>query len=442
MTRVRTPQLDAFDAAPFIARRHALAAALGDARVVIPAGRAPSRNFAANHYPFRASSHFLHLVGLPLEGASLRFDAGHWSLALPSRAGDDALWHGPSATDDAVLEAAELSAAASPARGGWARPPFTDPATAAELDATLGEAAAAEALLDALVASRLHHDQLAEAELNAIVAFTRQVHRDVEASRSSFVHECDVRAAFDSAFARAGRAHAYGPIVTTRGDVLHEDAHLHPLAADDLVLCDVGAESPLGYAADITRTWARAGRPSAAQRDLIEAVQRAHEAAVRALHPGAEYRDAHLAAARSLAASCVALGLFEGDAEARVRDGSVALVFPHGVGHLLGLDVHDMEDLGDRAGYAPGRARSADPLFQYLRLDRPLAQRMAVTIEPGFYCIPAILDPAEAAGEYRGAVHFDRIRALGVRGIRIEDDYWIGDEGAHRLGLRGDTATP
>jgi Xaa-Pro aminopeptidase len=145
------------------------------------------------------------------------------------------------------------------------------------------------------------------------------------------------------------------------------------------------------------------------------------------------YRDVHLAAARVLVDGLVQLGVLRGQVDALVEDGVHALFFPHGIGHLLGLDVHDMEDLGDRAGYAPGRARSAQFGLGYLRLDRDLAPGMLVTIEPGFYQVPSLLAAPARFGLSDRALDRGRLAAFSdVRGIRIEDDVLVTD-GAPRV---------
>src|SRR6185436_4938839 len=178
------------------------------------------------------------------------------------------------------------------------------------------------------------------------------------------------------------------------GEVLHNEQHHHLLGERDLLLVDVGAETPSGWAGDVTRTWPVSGRYSPTQRDLYEVVLAAQRTTIAAVRPGVRYRDLHLLAARTLASGLCALGILEGDPAELVADGVVYLLFPHGIGHLLGLDVHDMEDLGDRAGYLAGRSRTPEFGIQYLRLDRDLAPGMAVTIEPGLYIVPAILaDP-------------------------------------------------
>jgi Xaa-Pro aminopeptidase len=153
------------------------------------------------------------------------------------------------------------------------------------------------------------------------------------------------------------------------------------------------------------------------------------------LRPGVRYREVHRTAARTLAEGLVAIGLLKGNADELLERDAAALFFPHGIGHLLGLDVHDMEDLGDRAGYAPGRARSDRPAERFLRLDRDLQPGMVVTIEPGFYCIPSLLDDPDRLASLGDALDhacLSRVRKA-VAGIRIEDDVLITDSGSEVL---------
>jgi Xaa-Pro aminopeptidase len=227
---------------------------------------------------------------------------------------------------------------------------------------------------------------------------------------------------------------AYGSIVTVHGEILHNEHHHNVLDADDLLLADVGAETPSGWAGDVTRTWPVSGKYSTAQAELYDVVLAAQRAAIAAVRPGVRYRDIHTQATETLARGLCDLGVLVGDAAERARDGTAALLFPHGVGHLLGLDVHDMEDLGDRAGYAPGRQRSTEPGLRYLRLDRDLVPGMAVTIEPGIYFVPAILDDPDVKRRSAGRIDWARLeRYRRARGIRIEDDILVTDTGSEVL---------
>ena len=152
------------------------------------------------------------------------------------------------------------------------------------------------------------------------------------------------------------------------------------------------------------------------------------------MRPGVEYQDIHLLAAEVIAQGLVDLGILKGNVSNLVETDAHALFFPHGIGHLLGLDVHDMEDLGDLAGYAAGRVRSDRFGLCYLRLNRPLQRGMLVTIEPGFYQVPAILKDPQIKAKYEGVVNWDRLATFAdVRGIRIEDDVLITQEGTEVL---------
>jgi Xaa-Pro aminopeptidase len=163
-------------------------------------------------------------------------------------------------------------------------------------------------------------------------------------------------------------------------------------------------------------------------------VAAAQLAAIEAVAPGVRYLEVHRRAGQVLVEGLCALGILRGDpAELHAR-GAAALFFPHGVGHLLGIDVHDMEDLGDRAGYAPGRSRSRLPGDRYLRLDRDLAAGMCVTIEPGFYQIRRILERPEEVGALEDALDRSELaRFADVRGIRIEDDVLVTEAGREVL---------
>ena len=227
---------------------------------------------------------------------------------------------------------------------------------------------------------------------------------------------------------------AYGSIVTVHGEVLHNEQYHHPLQPGDLLLVDAGAETESGWASDVTRTWAVSGKFSPTQRAVYQVVLAAHDACIAAMRPGAEYQDIHLLAAEVIAAGLVDLGILRGQPQALVEQDAHALFFPHGIGHLLGLDVHDMEDLGDRAGYAEGRSRSDRFGLGYLRLNRPLQAGMVVTIEPGFYQVPAILNDPQRRSRYQDMVDWDKLAQFSdVRGIRIEDDVLVIETGTEVL---------
>jgi Xaa-Pro aminopeptidase len=439
------------------ARRRRVADRL-DRPALVAAGEPAARNYPANTHPFRATSHFLYLAREPIASAFVLLDGDRSVLFAPAPDRDDALWHGPRPSLDELcerlgfdevlpLDALEPRVRRAEREHGRAMAtlPPQDASTARRLSAILGrsivEGTGASlsdegdaTLAEALIAARLLHDEPAVAQLESAAAVSALAHIEGMRATPSARSEAEVCAAIVSVLRRHGMHDAYGPIVTVRGEILHRHEHDGLLAPGDLLLCDVGGESPEGWASDITRTWPTTGRFSASQRAVYEVVLDAQLRAIDAVRPGRRYRDVHETAKRALVEGLVALGIFRGEVDGLLERGAAALFFPHGIGHLLGLDVHDMEDLGDRAGYAPGRSRSARFGDRYLRLDRELVAGMAVTIEPGFYQVPGILDDDALTAPLGGDLRRDVLANFSdVRGIRIEDDVLCTEEGPRVL---------
>jgi len=439
------PQLSDLEA--FEKRRAALGARLGNRPALIAAGGTRPRNYAANIYPYRASSHFLYLFGMPLRDAVSFYDGGAWTLFLPERDPDATLWEGPSASFDQIAaqtgcQVRTLARLPANIRGrAVATLPAPDLETCAQQSRLLnreirrGVFDVLDApLADAMIDIRLRHDDAAVAELRIAADVTRHAHHAGMRATRPGIPESMVCAAMEAEITGRGMNVAYGSIVTAHGEVLHNEQHQNVLADGDMLLADVGAESPGGWAGDVTRTWPVSGRFSTQQRELYSVVLEAQRQAIAAVGPGARYRNIHLLACQALAGGLVDLGLLRGNPIELVADGVLALLFPHGVGHLLGLDVHDMEDLGDRAGYAPGRQRSTEFGLKNLRLDRDLTPGMAVTIEPGLYFVPAILEDPQLMKKAAGRIDQDKLaRYASVRGIRIEDDVLVTATGAEVL---------
>ncbi|MBD2022563.1 aminopeptidase P family protein [Leptolyngbya sp. FACHB-36] len=415
--------------------------------VLLWSGCSSSRNFPANTYPFRASSHFLYFAGLPLENAAIRLEAGKLQLFMDEASPAAALWHGPMPKRDELADAIGADEAYPlEALKAWTEGAATiaaqDVATQ-QLQAHLLNRPVAPTtapqdidleLARAIVSLRLRHDAAAIAELRHAASVSTTAHLAGMAASRTATTEAQVRAAMEQVILANNMTCAYSSIVTVHGEVLHNNHYHHAIKAGDLLLADVGAETASGWASDITRTWAASGTFSPSQRAVYEVVLTAHDACIAAARPGVEYREIHLLAARVMAEGLVELGILRGQPADLVDRDAHALFFPHGIGHLLGLDVHDMEDLGDLAGYAEGRVRSDRVGLSYLRLNRPLQPGMLVTIEPGFYQVPAILHDPERRSHYQDAVNWDRLAEFAdVRGIRIEDDVLVTETGADVL---------
>ena len=405
---------------------------------VLWSGRSSARNFPANVYPYRANSHFLYFAGLPLYNAAIRLEAGRLAIFMDDPTPAHILWHGDSPQRDRIAQAIGADAAYPLSQleshlTDAATVPVQDAAT--RLDQSSYRSTQAQELAKAIVTLRLIHDEGAIAEMRKAATVTVAAHRAGMAATRKAQHgdnttEAEIRAAMEQVIMANQMTCAYSSIVTVQGEVLHSDRYSNAIQPQDLLLADVGAEAESGWASDVTRTWPVSGKFSPTQRDIYDLVLSAHDRCIASARPGVEYQDLHLLAAHIMAAGLVDLGILKGNAEDLVAQDAHALFFPHGIGHLLGLDVHDMEDLGDLAGYAEGRRRSDRFGLGYLRLNRPLQAGMAVTIEPGFYQVPALLNDPERREKYRQVVDWDRLAQFSdVRGIRIEDDLLMTETG-------------
>ena len=408
-------------------RRRRLSAAVGGEEILLLGHRLLPRNYRDNPYPFRQDSSFLFFVGTNLPGAAAVIGArGHTTLLLPTPGPSDALWLGelPPAEDIAAVAGAD---AVSAVEGlDLTVPRLTLPLT----DPSIEAPEPSDALVRAVIGLRLCHAPEEIASLRRACAATSEGHRAAMAATRPGVLDSEVGALVDGVFALHGMATSFPTIATARGEVLHGHARREPLEAGQLMLVDAGAEELGGCAGDVTRTFPVSGTFTARQADIYDIVLAAEDASIAAVGPDVRYRDVHLASCRVIADGLRSLGLLRGGVDGLVEQGAHAVFFPHGVGHLLGLDVHDMELYGDLAGYEPGRRRSDQFGLGFLRLDRDLHPGMAVTVEPGIYFVPAILRDPALRRRLGDAVDWDLATSwLPFGGIRIEDDVLVTDDG-------------
>ncbi len=229
---------------------------------------------------------------------------------------------------------------------------------------------------------------------------------------------------------------AYPIICSVRGETLHNHFYGNELKKGDLLLIDAGAESGMHYATDITRTYPVGGKFSAPQKEIYSIVLKAQTEAIQAIKPGKPFVEVHMIAARVIATGLKDMGLMKGDMGEAVQNGAHALFFPHGIGHMIGLDVHDMEDAGeDYVGYDQDFKRSEQFGTAYLRLARRLQEGFAVTVEPGIYFIPQLIDKWRNEGRYRDFINYEAIEKFrGFGGIRIEDNILVTAKGNKVIG--------
>ncbi len=413
--------------------------------VVLHNGYAPPRNVPSSHYPFRGASTFQFFCGPLPQGAVAVLTADRATLYLEPQSASDLVWDGPGESWESVGLAAAFDAVVDRkllcvSGERVCAVPVLSTRGHSELERLLGrkvELRGADLrLVEAVIELRLVHDEFAQAELRSAVPPTVQAFAQARECSVPGGSEEKVVAALIGAATEQGVALSFPPIVSVRGEVLHNTVSKGLLKSGDLLLVDFGIESAAGYASDVTRTWPVSGKLSATQRDIYQLVLAAQGAAISAIRPRIEYRVVHEIACRKLIEGLITIGLLRGEPDSLFERGAHTIFFPHGIGHLIGLDVHDMEEFGDLAGYEPGRTRDARFGFNFLRLDRPLRAGMVVSIEPGIYFVPGLLDCRERRAEFGDCVNFDAVaRFSDVRGIRIEDEVLVTRAGAEVLTL-------
>jgi Xaa-Pro aminopeptidase len=225
-------------------------------------------------------------------------------------------------------------------------------------------------------------------------------------------------------------------ILSVDGQTLHNHHHGNILKTGRMMVIDAGCESALHYASDITRTVPVGGKFNQRQKEIYEVVLKANTETIKAIKPGAYYKDIHLLAAKTIASGLKDLGLMKGDVDEAVAKGAHALFFPHGLGHMLGLDVHDMEGLGENyVGYDNTVSRSNQFGLAFLRMARKLEPGFVLTDEPGIYFIPALIDQWRQEGKFTEFINYEKAETYkDFGGIRIEDDILVTNDGYRVLG--------
>ncbi|MCO4746284.1 MAG: aminopeptidase P N-terminal domain-containing protein [Proteobacteria bacterium] len=405
-----------------------------------------ARNLPMNHLPFRQDSTFLYFLGYAGPDAAALIEDGETTLFLPIPGDDDELWHGPTPSPEQVgaglgiRDVRDIATLDTHLAGRTVK-------SLAVADATANRRAAAWAgplvfgrtygdpeLVASVIGMRRNKSEAELTEMRRAAAISARAHRAAMAATRPGESERALAVLFEAVLGLHGAVPGYGTILTRRGEVLHNHGHDGVLESGDLLLLDGGGEVDTGYGVDITRTWPVSGTFSGRQRAAYDAVLEAELASIALCTIGRRYKEVHDASSRVLAQFLIDEGLAHGSVDTIVASGAQALFFPHGVGHHLGMDVHDLENFGDLPSYPSGRGRPNQFGTENLRLDLPLEAGWVVTIEPGFYVVPAILRDGTLRERFAGQVDFDKAEAwLGFGGIRIEDDIHVSHDGPEVL---------
>jgi len=300
-----------------------------------------------------------------------------------------------------------------------------------------GGVEASEALVEAVIAQRLVKTDAEIAEMEAAGVLAAEIHAIAMRHAQPGQTEQGIAALMEAHLAARGAYPSYPIILSRRGEVLHGHPTDAVLEEGDLLLVDAGAAAVgTRYASDVTRTMPVGGTFSDKQRALYTVVLQSYLDAIAAMRPGVPFRDVHMTAARTITVGLTELGIMRGDPDAAVAAGAHTLFFVHGLGHAIGLDVHDMEGLGeDRVGYGEGFERSDQFGTRFLRFARPLREGYVMTVEPGIYLVNALIDAWSADGRHAAFIDYAEVeRWRGLGGIRIEDDVLVTAAGHRVLG--------
>ncbi len=413
-------------------------------------------NYADNAYRFRQDSNFLYFFGLDQQNLAgvIDLESGEDILFGDDFTLDDIVWMGPQPTlaeraGKAGVERTQefgklhdlLAQVMKAGRKIHFLPPYRGE-NMILLEKLLGikpdqqQAKSSADLIRAVVALRCVKDEGEVREIEKAVDTTALMHTTAMKMAYPGVYEYEIAGVVEGIALSGGGRLAYPLILSIHGETLHNHSHHNKLREGRMVIMDGGAESEMHYAADITRTFPVGGKFSQRQRDIYEIVLKAKQEATRAIKPGIPFRDIHMLSAGVIAEGLSSLGIMKGDTRQAVEQGAHALFMPHGLGHMMGLDVHDMEDLGeDYVGYDDEIKRSDIFGTKALRFGRKLEPGFVLTVEPGIYFIPELVDRWEQEGRFREFINYEKVRTyLDFGGARLEDNILVTDDGFRVLG--------
>lgn len=445
-----------FDTATYVNRRARLAASVDDGLALFLGNDEAPLNYRDNHYRFRQDSTFLYLWGLNEANlaATLDFDSGQETLYGYEPTLDDIVWTGPlpsleeraaeiGVTDCRNIDRLrqDIQQALAAGRTVHVLPTYRGDTTL-KLCGLLGIApeelprSTSEALARAIIPLRAAKEPREIEQIELALEVSYHTHTAAMRAARPGLFEWEVVRKVEACHARHGSPVSFPIIFSVRGEVLHNHAHGNRMESGQMVVHDSGATSPEGYASDITRTFPVDGKFDSRQREIYEIVLAALAEATAAVRPGTPFLDVYKTAARAQMEGLKTLGLARGDSHEAVELGAHAAFLQCGTGHMVGLDVHDMESYGeDLVGYDDRVRRS--PLFgvQYVRLGRALEPDWVVAVEPGIYFIPELIDRWSAEGKFAQFVNWEKVATYrDFGGVRIEDDVLVTADGQRVLG--------
>ena len=426
--------------------------------ILLPGNSEAPRNYPDNGYHFRQDSNFLYFYGLKLPDlvGLLDIDAGEDWLFGGALTMDDLIWTGPppavselgarcgiSHTAPLAVLQEKLTLAIRKGRPVHFLPPYRAD-NKLKLSRWLGicpEAIADRISIELAIAIVSLRDKKSDEEIREIedaCEIGYRMHTTAMKMCCPGARERDIAGAIEGIALEMGEGVSFHSIVTQHGETLHNLNAYGVLEEGRLLLCDAGGETVEGYCSDHTRTYPVSGRFTQKQKDIYNIVLAAHDHVARIVKPHMMYTEVHNAAYMTLAEGLVGLGLLKGSAADAVAAGAMTMLMPHGLGHGLGMDVHDCEAMGERSfDYGSIAERAAESGTCVYRAAWRIEPGTVMTDEPGLYFIPALIDKCRAEGKYKGIVDYDALEAYrDFGGIRIEDDILVTESGSRIIGDR------
>ncbi|MBP5625486.1 MAG: aminopeptidase P N-terminal domain-containing protein [Bacteroidales bacterium] len=446
----------------YVARRKALLERLrGEQGIALFLGNvdAPAQ-YKDNCYKWRQDSNWIYFFGIdePRFAATVDLETGEETLYADDFGIDDIIWMGPMPSVRSLADRAGVARTASydalgaalkgrkvhflPASRYYNRIKLAELLGLTPDEVTSagkgGCAKASEPLVRAVISLRLVKEPLEIERIDAACNLGYEMHTIARRGIRPGRIEQEIVGEMEGVTLAKGWGVSFPTILTQHGEIFHCHSHEMPIEPGKLMVIDAGAEANDHYASDFTRTYPTSGRFTRKQRDIYQTVYECNELAFSLIRPGVAYRDVHLAVAAHMLDNLQQLGLVHGDVEEMVADGIAGLFMPHGLGHNMGLDVHDMEDLGENlVGYDAGQTRSPQLGLGSLRMARKLTPGNVITDEPGIYFIPDLIRLWKREGTDKGRINYDKLETyFDFGGIRLEDDVLVTADGARRLGAQ------
>lgn len=444
-----------FSKETYIQRRALLKKAIGSGVLLFLGNEEMGLNYADNNFRYRQDSTFLYFFGLSSAGLSAIIDIDEDKEIIFGNelTIDDIVWMGTQPTlkekseqvgithtESAGAVTGYLHKATQKGQSIHYLPPYR-PEHQIKLMEWLGVPFAHQdgsiPFIQAVVAQRSYKSEDEIVEIEKACNITANMHIAAIQAVAAGKYEYEIAALLEQVAYSAGGDLSFPSIATINGQTLHNHYHGNLIKPGDLFLIDAGAETPMGYAGDMSSTIPANKTFTVRQREIYEIQNRMHLESVKALQPGITFVEAYDLSARVMVEGLKEIGLMKGNTEDAVREGAHAMFYPHGLGHMMGLDVHDMENLGETwVGY-DGQPKSTQFGRKSLRLGRTLEPGFVLTIEPGIYFIPELIDKWKGEKRFTDFINYDAAESYkNFGGIRNEEDYLITANGSRRLGKK------